>query len=208
MGREPKDQRQQKAQEIQKPMPFKKHGTRAQGPRAAKSPRNPKIDAFQETWDKSLMTKGSKKPKKSKNRCLLRYMGHEPLDERQQKVQEIQKSMPFKKHGTRARGPKAAKKPRNPKIDAFQETWDVSPRTKGSKKPKKSKNRCLSRNMGQEPKDQGQQKAREIKKAVAFMDCGVIYAEPNLRKPVTLCFWVLRTIIHKEQSHSDICIMM
>ena len=62
--------------------------------------------------------------------------------------------------------------------------------------------------MVQELNDQRQQKAREIKKAIAFMDYGVIYAELNLRKPVTLCFWVLRTIIHKEQSHSDICIMM
>ena len=30
-------------------------------------------------------------------------------------------------------GPKAAKSSRNPKIDAFQDLWDKSPRTKGSK---------------------------------------------------------------------------
>jgi hypothetical protein len=35
-------------------------------------------------------------------------------------------------------GPKAAKSPRNPKIDAFQELKEKSPRTKGSKKPEKS----------------------------------------------------------------------
>ena len=65
-------------------------------------------------------------------------MGQEPNDERQQKVQEIPKLMPFKIHGTRALGPKAAKSSRNPKIDAFQDLWDKSPRTKGSKKLKKS----------------------------------------------------------------------
>jgi len=55
-----------------------------------------KIDAFQESWDKSPGTKGSKKLKKSKKRCLSRFMGQEPRDERQQKAREIQKAMPFK----------------------------------------------------------------------------------------------------------------
>jgi len=108
-------------------MPFKIRGTRAQGRKAAKNPRNPKIDAFQESWDMNPMMKGSKKPEKSKKRCLSRFVGQEPPDQRQQKAQEIQKN------------------------DAFQELLDKSPRTKGSKKPEKSKNRCLSRFMGQEP---------------------------------------------------------
>jgi hypothetical protein len=46
--------------------------------------------------------------------------------------------MPFKICGTRAPGPKAAKNPRNTKIDAFQDSWDKNPQTKGSKKLKKS----------------------------------------------------------------------
>jgi len=78
-------------------------------------------------------------------------MGQEPLDQRQQKTQEIQKSMPSKIHGTRVLRPKAAKireiqklmpfkkwrpgspgrkaakSPRNPRSDAFQDTWDKSP---------------------------------------------------------------------------------
>ena len=66
-------------------------------------------------------------------------MGQEPPDERQQKTQEIQKLMPFKNNGRGALGPKAAKNPRNPKNDAFQDLWDKSPMTKGSKKPEKSK---------------------------------------------------------------------
>ena len=139
MGQEPLDQRQQKTREIQKSMPFKIHGTGAPERKAAKSLRNPKIDAFRELRNKSPRTKGSKKSEKSKNRCLLRFMGQEPLDQRQQKIREIQKEMPFKIHGTRAPGPKAAKNPRNPKIDAFQELKDKSPGTKGSKKTKKSK---------------------------------------------------------------------
>ena len=103
MGEEPLDQRQQKIQEIQKTMPFKICGTRALRRKAAKSSRNPKIDAFQDLWDKSPQTKGSKKPEKSKKRCLSRNMGEEPPDERQQKAQEILKLMPFKILGTRAR---------------------------------------------------------------------------------------------------------
>ena len=137
MGEEPLDQRQQKTQEIQKTMPFKICGTRALGPKAAKSSRNPKIDAFQELKEMSPRTKGSKKPEKSQNCCLSRFMGQEPLDERQQKAQEIQKSMPFKNCWTWPPGPKAAKNPRNPKNDAFQDLWDKSPQTKGSKKLKK-----------------------------------------------------------------------
>ena len=140
MGQESKNERQQKGQEIQESMPFKICGTRALRPKAAKSSRNPKIDAFQESWDKSPRTKGSKKAKKSKNRCLSRFVGQEPSDQRQQKTREIQKTMPFKNHGRGAPGPKAAKSSRNPKIDAFQELLDKSPRTKGSKKLKKSKN--------------------------------------------------------------------
>jgi len=70
-------------------MPFKIHGTGAPGRKAAKSPRNPKIDAFQELKDKSLRTKGSKKPEKSKKRCLSRIAGQGSLDQRQQKDQEI-----------------------------------------------------------------------------------------------------------------------
>ena len=50
-----------------KPMPFKNCGTRVSGPKAAKSLRNPKIDAFQDSWDKSPRTKGSKKAEKFKN---------------------------------------------------------------------------------------------------------------------------------------------
>ncbi len=106
-------------------MPFKIHGTGAPGRKAAKNPRNPKNDAFQELLDMAPWTKGSKKSKKSKKRCLSRIMGEEPLDQRQQKAQEI------------ALRPKAAKSPRNPKIDAFQELLDMAPRTKGSKKLKK-----------------------------------------------------------------------
>ena len=45
---------------------------------------------------------------KSKKRCLSRIAGQEPEDQRQQKKQEIQKTMPFKIRGTRAPGPKAA----------------------------------------------------------------------------------------------------
>jgi len=153
-------------------MPFKNCGTRVPGRKAAKSLRNPKIDAFQELRNKGPRTKGSKKPKKSKNRCLSRIEGQELLDERQQKVREIQKSMPFKIHGTRALRPKAAKNPRNPQIDAFQELKEKSPRPKGSKKSDKSKNRCLSRYMGQEPLDQRQQKTREIQKTMPFKNCG------------------------------------
>ena len=78
------------------------------------------------------LMKGSKKPKKSKKRCLSRIAGQEPLDERQQKAQEIPKTMPFKNCWTRARGPKAAI-------------------------------------------------TQEIKKTVAFLDYGVIYAELSLR---------------------------
>ena len=116
--------------------------------KAAKTTRNSEIDAFQESWDKSPMTKGSKNLKKSKNRCLSRFMGQEPADQRQQKFQEIQKSKPFKNHGTRVPGRKAAKISRNPKIEAFQESWEKSLRTKGSKNLKKSRNSCLSRFMG------------------------------------------------------------
>ena len=140
MGQEPNDERQQKAQEILKLMPFKICGTGAPGRKAAKNPRNPKNDAFQESWERSPWTKGSKKSKKSKKRCLSRIMGEEPLDQRQQKAQEILKLMPFKICGTRALRPKAAKNPRNPQTDAFQELKDKSPMTKGSKKPEKSKN--------------------------------------------------------------------
>jgi len=71
-------------------MPFKIHGARAPGRKAAKSPRNSKIDAFQDSWDKSPGTKGSKKAKKFQNRCLSRIEGEEPQDERQQKGREIQ----------------------------------------------------------------------------------------------------------------------
>ena len=171
VGQEPLDQRQQKAQEIPKLMPFKKHGTRAQWRKAAKSSRNPKIDAFQDSWDKSPRTKGSKKLKKSQNWCLSRFVGQEPPDQRQQKAQEILKLMPFKKHGTRALRAKAAKSSRNPKINAFQELKEMSPRTKGSKKPKKSQNWCLSRIVGQEPPDERQQKAQEILKLMPFKNC-------------------------------------
>ena len=137
MGQEPNDERQQKAQEILKLMPFKICGTGAPGRKAAKNSRNPKINAFQELKEMSPWSKGNKKPEKSPNRCLSRIMGEEPLDQRQQKAQEIQKLMPFKICGTRALRPKAAKSPRNPKIDAFQELLDMAPRTKGSKKLKK-----------------------------------------------------------------------
>ena len=149
-------------------MPFKIHGTRALRPKAAKNPRNSKNDAFQELRNKGPRTKGSKKPEKSKNRCLLRFIGQEPEAERQQKAREIQKSMPFKNCRTCASGQKAAKNPRNPKIDAFQELKDRSPRTKGSKKPEKTKNRCLSRIAEQGSQDQRQQKAREIQKPMPF----------------------------------------
>jgi hypothetical protein len=88
--------RQLISNEIQKVMPFKIHGTRAPRPKAAKNPRNPQIDAFQELKDKSFWTKGSKKSEKSKNRCLSRIEGQELLDERQQKAREIPKLMPFK----------------------------------------------------------------------------------------------------------------
>jgi len=125
MGQESLDQRQQKACEIQKLMPSKIHGTRALGPKAAKSLWNPKIDAFQELRDRSPRTKGSKKLEKSKNRCLSRYMGQEPLDQRQQKTREIQKTMPFKNWRTRAPGPKAAKRPRNPKLVASEKTIQI-----------------------------------------------------------------------------------
>jgi len=95
-GEEPSDERQQKAREIQKTMPFKNHVTGAPRRKAAKSPRNSKNDAFQELKEKSPGTKGSKKSEKTKKRCLSRIMGHGPPDERQQKAREIQKSMPFK----------------------------------------------------------------------------------------------------------------
>ena len=78
------------------------------------------------------MTKGSKKPEKSKNRCLLRFVGQVPSHQRQQKTQEIQKTMPFKNCWTWPPGPKAAI-------------------------------------------------TQEIKKTVAFLDYGVIYAELSLR---------------------------
>ena len=102
-------------------MPFKIHGTRAPERKAAKSLRNPKIDAFQELKDKSPRTKGSKKAKKSPNWCLLRIEGQ-------------------------ALGRKAAKSPRNSKIDVFQELKDRSAGTKGSKKAKKSIISCLWKN--------------------------------------------------------------
>ncbi len=121
MGQEPNDERQQKAQEILKLMPFKICGTGAPGRKAAKNSRNPKINAFQELKEMSPRTKGSKKLKKSKKRCLSRIEGDEPLEQRQQKTREIPKPMPFKNHGRGALGPKAAKSSRNPKIDAFQE---------------------------------------------------------------------------------------
>ena len=145
MGDEPLEQRQQKIQEIQKTMPFKNHGRGALGPKAAKSSRNPKIDAFQDSWDRSPRTKGSKKPEKSPKRCLSRNMGQEPNDERQQKPKKSKILMPFKILGTRARGPKAAKKPRNQKIDAFQDSWDKSPWTKGSNDPRNQKKCCFCR---------------------------------------------------------------
>ena len=148
MGCESLDERQQKTREIPKTMPFKIRGTRAQGPKAAKSPRNPKNDAFQGLFNKSPRTKGSKK------------------------AQEIQKSMPFKIHRTRAQGPKAAKNSRNQEIVAFHGLKDKSPRTKGSKKPKKSKKRCLSRIVGHEPLDERQQKAQEIQKTMPFKNYG------------------------------------
>ena len=53
-------------------------------------------------------------------------MEQEPLDQRQQKTREIQKTMPFKIHGTGAPGQKAAKSPRKPKTDAFQELKDMT----------------------------------------------------------------------------------
>ena len=74
-----------------------------------------KLAFFEREWLAlflALWTKGSKKPEKSKNRCLLRFMGQEPQDERQQKDQEIQKPMPFKNCRTSAFAPKAAKKPK------------------------------------------------------------------------------------------------
>jgi hypothetical protein len=51
---------------------------------------------------------------------------------------------------------KAAKSPRNPKNDAFQELWEMGPWTKGSNNPRNQK-------------------------TVAFLDYGVIYAELSLR---------------------------
>ena len=125
MGQEPLDQRQQKTREIQKSMPFKIHGTGAPERKAAKSLRNPKIDAFRELRNKSPRTKGSKKSEKSKNRCLLRFMGQEPLDQRQQKIREIPKLMPFKKWRSGSPGRKAAKRPRNPKLVASEKTIQI-----------------------------------------------------------------------------------
>jgi hypothetical protein len=58
-------------------MPSKIHGTGALGRKAAKSLSNQEIDAFQELKDKSSWTKGSKKPEKTKNRCLSRIEGQE-----------------------------------------------------------------------------------------------------------------------------------
>ena len=142
---EPNDERQQKTREIQKPMPFKICRTSAFAPKAAKNPRNPQIVAFQELRNKSLRMKGSKKPEKFKNRCFLRFVGQVPSHQRQQKTQEIRKLLLFKICRTSAFAPKAAKNPRNPKTDAFQDLSDKRPRTKGSKKPKKFKNRCLLR---------------------------------------------------------------
>jgi hypothetical protein len=66
----PSHQRQQKTREIQKPMPFKICRTSALAPKAAKSPRNSKIDAFQELKDKSPRMEGSKIIKKLKISCL------------------------------------------------------------------------------------------------------------------------------------------
>ena len=143
MGEEPNDERQQKAQEIPKLLPFKICRTSAFAPKAAKSPRNPQIAAFQDLSDKCLRTKGSKKPEKSPNCCLSRFVGQVPSHQRQQKAREIQKLLPFKICRTSAFAPKAAKSLRNPKIDAFQELKDKSPRMEGSKFIKKSKICCL-----------------------------------------------------------------